>query len=387
MKDVSMQSPSNPPTPDPLAQGIAALNDGRRQLARDLLTKATEHDPNNALAWLWLSGAVATDDERRLCLERVVAIDPQNAAALRGLAQLAPAQTAHVLVDPSDPAAFPELPRLLDPKPAPLPSRPAPVTAAPTPVTTVALPAVDQPPLPLPPAAAPLPAMAQPAPKSNRLLMWLLIGFGGIGVLCAGCIVLVGVLTVLGKRVEPPIQAIAAPPTGWQKMSSNGASLWLPSSYVGGDVQGDRAAVIRQVQAQGSRFNWMVEHVQTLDSNAVLWAFDPASQSTGVTTNVHIGSEYVPRNTTMDEYLDGGQAHMGNGYRVVSREIVPRGDGEMGRMVLEASDYGGEVRLVGYVVKSGTRCWFTMFVSGIDEYDRNLAVFEQSMRTFAVEQP
>src|SRR5262245_12069750 len=71
-----------------LAQGIAALKAGDRAGARDLLAQVIRLNPSDERAWLWLSGAVETDDERRRCLERVLQINPQNAAAQRGLAAL-----------------------------------------------------------------------------------------------------------------------------------------------------------------------------------------------------------------------------------------------------------------------------------------------------------
>lgn len=69
-------------------QGIAALKAGDRTSARQLLTAAIRQDSNNALAWLWLTGALDSDDERLACLRQVLRIDPGNRAAARGLAQI-----------------------------------------------------------------------------------------------------------------------------------------------------------------------------------------------------------------------------------------------------------------------------------------------------------
>jgi ketosteroid isomerase-like protein len=66
-------------------QGIAAYKAGRKQEARDLLTRAVDLDPDNEGAWLWLSGVVDTDEERLACLAEVLAINPDNATAQRGM--------------------------------------------------------------------------------------------------------------------------------------------------------------------------------------------------------------------------------------------------------------------------------------------------------------
>lgn len=68
--------------------GIEALKRGDRLGARDLLNQAVSENPENVLAWLWLSGAVDSDEQRIDCLLRVLQIDPENQAAVRGLEKL-----------------------------------------------------------------------------------------------------------------------------------------------------------------------------------------------------------------------------------------------------------------------------------------------------------
>lgn len=72
-----------------LNQGIAASKAGHMEDARRLLLQAIELDPNNAQAWMWLSGVADSLGERRHCLEQVLRIDPDNAHARAGLAWLA----------------------------------------------------------------------------------------------------------------------------------------------------------------------------------------------------------------------------------------------------------------------------------------------------------
>ncbi|MEE8392416.1 MAG: hypothetical protein V3S14_16680 [Anaerolineae bacterium] len=70
---------------DLLHQGIAAAKAGQREHARDLLMQVVEQDEENALAWLWLSGVVDSLDDREVCLENVLSIEPDNALARNGL--------------------------------------------------------------------------------------------------------------------------------------------------------------------------------------------------------------------------------------------------------------------------------------------------------------
>jgi hypothetical protein len=70
-----------------LNKAIMAAKAGRKAEARQLLEAVLDTDERNERAWLWLSGVV-DDDERSICLENVLSINPDNQAARRGLAML-----------------------------------------------------------------------------------------------------------------------------------------------------------------------------------------------------------------------------------------------------------------------------------------------------------
>lgn len=83
-----------------LARGIAAAKAGDRNAAREILTRAVRRQPDSEAAWLWLSSVLDTPQGRAHCLQRVLALNPDNQAARRGLAALdrvrpAPAIIAH----------------------------------------------------------------------------------------------------------------------------------------------------------------------------------------------------------------------------------------------------------------------------------------------------
>jgi tetratricopeptide (TPR) repeat protein len=83
-----------------LRQGIAAARAGDKETARNLLMRVVEQDENNAAAWLWLSGVVESLDDRQVCLENVLALDPQNQAARQGLEWVRGQKAASVYVPP-----------------------------------------------------------------------------------------------------------------------------------------------------------------------------------------------------------------------------------------------------------------------------------------------
>lgn len=64
-----------------LQQAIAALNEGDRGRAKQLLAQVLQADPRNESAWLWLVHAVDDPAHARECVERVLRINPGNEEA------------------------------------------------------------------------------------------------------------------------------------------------------------------------------------------------------------------------------------------------------------------------------------------------------------------
>jgi hypothetical protein len=106
-----------------LKKGIAAVNAGRKAEARRLLMRVVEQDERNELAWLWLSGAVDTDRERRICLENALVINPNNRMAKRGLELLIAQEGVRPLDTWSSSPSIVEPPARPEEKPAQSPAR------------------------------------------------------------------------------------------------------------------------------------------------------------------------------------------------------------------------------------------------------------------------
>ena len=70
-----------------LEEAIRAVKSGDTDRGRLLLLQIVKADPENELAWLWLASAVE-GEKRQHCLERVLAINPQNEVAQSELDKL-----------------------------------------------------------------------------------------------------------------------------------------------------------------------------------------------------------------------------------------------------------------------------------------------------------
>ncbi len=71
-----------------LAKGIDAVQRGDWAEAVEHLLEAVECDRENEQAWLWLSRAVESDEQKKICLENVLVLDPEYEFAKEELDKL-----------------------------------------------------------------------------------------------------------------------------------------------------------------------------------------------------------------------------------------------------------------------------------------------------------
>ena len=64
-----------------LDDAINAIRAGNREEGRQILEEVLETDESNEDVWLWLSSVVETDEDREICLENVLALNPDNVVA------------------------------------------------------------------------------------------------------------------------------------------------------------------------------------------------------------------------------------------------------------------------------------------------------------------
>ena len=67
---------------------IEAIKGGQLEDGRRMLEQALEEDESNDQIWLWLSVVVDSDEDREICLENVLALDPENSVAQNALQAL-----------------------------------------------------------------------------------------------------------------------------------------------------------------------------------------------------------------------------------------------------------------------------------------------------------
>ncbi len=93
-------------------EGVIAIKD-KRDVAegRKLLTQSLRLNPNNEMAWLWLSRTVADREKKLQCLERALSINPANEQAIllkERLLEDSNGSTTTVIVEPVSEAPTPQ---------------------------------------------------------------------------------------------------------------------------------------------------------------------------------------------------------------------------------------------------------------------------------------
>lgn len=68
--------------------GQEAARAGENAKAHELFRQAIEIDPYHEQIWLWLASVVETDEDRRVCFENVLELNPTNPTARRQLLKL-----------------------------------------------------------------------------------------------------------------------------------------------------------------------------------------------------------------------------------------------------------------------------------------------------------
>ncbi|MCS6939227.1 MAG: hypothetical protein NZM94_08150 [Roseiflexus sp.] len=71
-----------------LNAAITAIRAGETERGRALLAQVLRANPSCEIAWLWMATVVETPQQKRECLERALAINPQNSIARRELESL-----------------------------------------------------------------------------------------------------------------------------------------------------------------------------------------------------------------------------------------------------------------------------------------------------------
>jgi len=192
---------------------------------------------------------------------------------------------------------------------------------------------------------------------------------------------LVGAATVTGT---PAGQAIAtsAPGDGWKKFQTTGATIWLPSNFVGGDVLNHKEQVILNVAKLGSWYSNVANGIRKAPAGTVLWMIDKNGGKSMLITTLKAVHQTISADTTLQKYIDDYFAAKSsiptiNGTKKMS--LVGR---ETRRLTYQELVGTLEYTRVDYFIKDDGDFWVVSYFMDANLYFDTLPMIEQSMQTF-----
>ena len=171
------------------------------------------------------------------------------------------------------------------------------------------------------------------------------------------------------------------PPPGWKKLESAQIELWVPSSYIGGDLIKDRDPIIKNLRAMGSEYGGYVNLISQNPSPFAIYAIDSALGSTGFITNVSITANQIVSTGTGDTLQGGVSQQLFQQYAVLDRRNVVTGYYVAERMVTDSAAQNIRMRQLVYTIKTQNTAWVVAFTTTEGEFFPRLPAFEQSMQT------
>lgn len=209
--------------------------------------------------------------------------------------------------------------------------------------------------------------------------------FTVLGIALASCILLACSLTNLVSGIISPgaeIQPTSTPIPGWNKFEGNGIEIWLPGSFLGGDLSQDLDVILANLRNLGPDFAGIVQLIEANPEMFLIFATDSEVGPSGVLTNVNVTTEQVLSSLELDTYLDLATGQFPPQFQVTDRKIVSLGEYQAGRLEIEFQVGGIAGKELLYVIKDGTSIWNITYATGAAEFAGRLRDFELSALTF-----
>jgi hypothetical protein len=180
-------------------------------------------------------------------------------------------------------------------------------------------------------------------------------------------------------------QPTMTPIPGWKKFEATGMEIWLPDSYVGGDLNQDMDLLVEELRSLGPEYEPFAQQLEQNPSLYTLWAYDSDVGGTAFLSNVGIVNERVISVIDIDTYIDQFLKQMPSQIRVEERQVTTINNDDARRLIvmLPLSDFSVQEAI--YVVKHNNTIWVIAFACAQKDFNSRFSVFEQSAHTFSTQ--
>ncbi len=182
--------------------------------------------------------------------------------------------------------------------------------------------------------------------------------------------------------VTPTAAGTVAPPDGWVKFQTQGAALWLPGSFVGGDILNHKDQVIGQIKSLGSFFKSEAEAMKKPPTGTVLWMVDKTKDTSAVITSVRVRYQTLSNDTTLEQYIKDYLAEKSNAPTINGTKKLVMLGREARRLTYQELAGTLEYTRIDYFIKDESDFWVVSYIMNPNIYFDMLPMVEQSMQTF-----
>jgi hypothetical protein len=187
--------------------------------------------------------------------------------------------------------------------------------------------------------------------------------------------------TATAAPIETPtlIPYDALVPAGWKQFKGKGVEVWLPSSFVGQNVD----QFIKDAIAKAEKLGFSVDSESQQDVTYVLAAKESQASQYLYYTNLIIAFTPLPSNG-VEAYLKENLAKAPPQVVVVEHKQVRIGNYDGWRLVEEVNLNNMRLAQVDYLIQDGDRLWDLGYATHQNELYERLPTFDQSAQTFRV---
>ena len=141
----------------------------------------------------------------------------------------------------------------------------------------------------------------------------------------------------------------------------------------------------------GSIGERMASFIESTRNSTIFWAFD--TEVASVATNANIGNDpaSMPVSQFMEEECQQLSAYyqqqIGGTADCLETSVVAVGNfKDVGRVVVEESISGTEMKAIQYIIKQGNYFWEVTFTTDASRYSESITIFETAISTLNINQ-
>ncbi len=188
-------------------------------------------------------------------------------------------------------------------------------------------------------------------------------------------------LTATPSATATP-QPTMTPIPGWKKFEGDHIEIWLPESFVGGDLSENSDLMLEQAKTLGPEYESYVQTFLQNPSMFSLWAYDSDIGLSPYLTNLGITTDRLSYSVPLDTYVDESVSQFPDEMHLRERGRVTLNGREAQRLVVEIELPDATAMSLMYLLMDGKTVWMITYTTGPDEYEERVPVFEQSANTF-----